>query len=93
MDTTKTQPTAAAQALSGDFSVYSRTAGYILSSLTRFVYDSTTLDLVLKSLEAGAKVGATLVTPGLGGFSQAWRLTASGGGDRTPGGVWAERVR
>lgn len=86
-------PTAAAQALSGDFSVYQRTPGYIMRGNVRFEYNSTTLDLVLRSLENGAKVGDILLTPGLGGAVNRWKLIPSGGGDRTPGGAWAERIR
>lgn len=86
-------PSAAASALSGDFGVYSRTAGYIMRSMTRFEYDGTTLDLVLKALKAGAEVGDRLTTPGIGRAAVGWELTSAGGGGRTPGGVWATRGR
>jgi len=86
-------PTAAAEALSGVFGARSKTAGYLMASLTRFVYDGTTLDLVLKAVGAGAKVGDRLTTPGISKAGIGWVLTASGGGARTPGGVWVERTR
>ena len=83
----------AAAALSGDFGVYRRTAAYILRGCVRFEYDSTTLDLVLKALASGAKIGDTLVTSGLGRLTHSWELIPEGGGSRTPEGVWAQRIR
>ena len=58
----------------------------------RFEYNSTTLDLVIQSLDSGARVGDILLTPGLGRAIIRWELVPTGGGDRTPGGAWAKRL-
>lgn len=87
----KAHLSAAAKALSGNFSVYTQTEGYILRGLRHFSYNGTTLDLVIQALKAGAQIGDSLVTPGIGGRSNRWELIGKGGGDRTLGGVWVKR--
>jgi len=83
--------TAAAKALSGNFSVHTQTEGYILRGLRHFSYNGTTLDLVIQAMRAGAQIGDSLVTPGIGGHSNRWELVGQGGGDRTLGGAWVKR--
>lgn len=83
----------AAEALSGNFGVYHRTAGYIMRGNVRFEFNSTPLDMVLRSLENGAKVGDILLARGIGQSIDQWKLVPKGGGDRTPDGIWVERIR
>jgi hypothetical protein len=82
--------TTPADALSGDFGAFSHTAGYISRGNVRFEYNGTTLDMVFRALEAGARVGDELLTPGLSRSIVCWRLIPTGGGLRTRDGIWAE---
>lgn len=84
--------TEAAQALSGVFGAYDATAAHILRDGTRFVYNGTTLDLVFRGALAGAQPGDRILTPGIGRHTVTWEITPTGGGDRTPGGIWARRA-
>lgn len=62
----------------------------------RFGFDGTTLGLVKAALEAGAEPG-TAIAANYGGIDKRgampYVITATGGGTRTPGGAWADRVR
>lgn len=82
----------AAGALSGNFGAYRRSAAYIMRGNVRFEYNGTTLDLVLRALESGARLGDEITSAGIGKNLMGWKLVASGGGDRTPNGIWAERI-
>lgn len=84
--------TEAAEALSGNFGAYVRTAAYIMRGNVRFEHNGTTLDLVLRALESGARLGDEITSAGIGKNLMSWELVASGGGDRTPNGVWAKRI-
>jgi len=84
----------AAAALSGNFNATVDTPAVLLKGGVKFRYDGTTLGMTLSALEAGAQVGDVIMTNGLfRGTTNRHVVVASGGGDRTPGGVWVERSR
>lgn len=83
--------TLASEALSGDFGQFITTKGYILSGLRSFIYNGTTLDMVLSAANDGAKAGDVLVVPGAFG-SVRYRLFTNPFETRTPGKLWAEKA-
>lgn len=73
--------------------------GYIRSDCWmpgRLTFDGTTLGLVRLAARVGRKPGDVIVA-NLGGRGRRgamkYVVTSTGGGDRTPGGMWVERVR
>lgn len=63
--------------------------GWFVLHGRRYSYPGTTLHLTLAAIRAGARVGDELRDD----FGFRYVMAAAGGGDRTPNGWWARRVR
>lgn len=74
----------------GTVNGYARRLAVIKGQVTAF--NGTTLGLARAAAAAGLLPGDTLWADyGVGPVK--YQVTATGGGDRTPGGIWVDRVR